>query len=43
MNKPGTPFILGLQAHSLEDGVIAAEELVQGDRLALLTEDGAND
>jgi hypothetical protein len=40
--EPGTRFVYGVQAHSLEDGVIATEELVQGGQLAFLTEDGAN-
>ncbi|MEY2833676.1 MAG: hypothetical protein RLZZ574_2935 [Cyanobacteriota bacterium] len=33
----GTRFIFGTQAHSLEDGVIADAELVQGGQLAFLT------
>lgn len=36
---PGTRFIFGVQAHSLEDGVIASEELVQGGQLAFLTQE----
>jgi secreted PhoX family phosphatase len=34
---PGTRFIFGVQAHSIEDGVIADENLVQGGQLAFLT------
>jgi hypothetical protein len=37
--NPGSRFIYGVQAHSLEDGFIASEELVQGGQLAFLTED----
>ncbi len=33
---PGTRFIFDVQAHSLRDGVIATEELVQGGQLAFL-------
>ena len=33
----GTRFIFGTQAHSLEDGIIADAELVQGGQLAFLT------
>lgn len=33
----GTRFIYGVQAHSLEDGIIADADLVQGGQLAFLT------
>lgn len=33
---PGTHFVLGVQAHSLEDGIIAEADLVQGGQLAFL-------
>ncbi len=35
--EPGTHFIFGVQAHSLEDGIIAEADLVQGGQLAFLT------
>jgi hypothetical protein len=34
---PGTRFIYGVQAHSVEDGIIADADLVQGGQLAFLT------
>jgi secreted PhoX family phosphatase len=34
---PGTRFIYGVQAHSIEDGIIADADLVQGGQLAFLT------
>ncbi|MCC0177087.1 DUF839 domain-containing protein [Waterburya agarophytonicola K14] len=34
---PGTRFIFDVQAHSLEDGIIAEADLVQGGQLAFLT------
>lgn len=34
---PGELFLFGVQAHSLQDGVIASEELVQGGQLSLLS------
>ncbi len=34
---PGTKFIFDVQAHSLRDGVIASEGLVQGGQIAFLT------
>jgi hypothetical protein len=36
---PGNLFIFGVQAHSLEDGVIETEGLVQGGQLAFLSSD----
>ena len=36
---PGTRFVFGVQAHSLEDGIIAEADLVQGGQLAFLTTD----
>ncbi|MEY4519585.1 MAG: hypothetical protein RLZZ499_2185 [Cyanobacteriota bacterium] len=38
---PGTRFIYGVQAHSVEDGVIADADLVQGGQLAFLTTEAA--
>ena len=37
--EPGTSFIFGVQAHSLEDGIIATEDLVEGGQLAFLTKE----
>jgi hypothetical protein len=39
---PGTRFVFGVQAHSIEDGVIASENLVQGGQLDFLTTETAN-
>lgn len=37
---PGTRFVYGVQAHSLEDGIIADADLVEGGQLAFLTTEG---
>ncbi|MFM2314469.1 MAG: hypothetical protein RLZZ04_3745 [Cyanobacteriota bacterium] len=37
---PGTRFVFTVQAHSVEDGIIADENLVQGGQLAFLTTEG---
>jgi secreted PhoX family phosphatase len=37
---PGTRFVHGVQAHSVEDGIIAEADLVQGGQLAFLTSEG---
>lgn len=34
---PGTRFVFGVEAHNLEDGIIAEADLVQGGQLAFLT------
>ncbi|MDJ0535574.1 MAG: esterase-like activity of phytase family protein [Xenococcaceae cyanobacterium MO_207.B15] len=36
---PGTRFIFGVQAHSLRDGIIETEGLVEGGQLAFLTQE----
>jgi hypothetical protein len=38
-DEPGTRFIFDVQAHSLEDGIIASEGLVEGGQLAFLTKE----
>lgn len=39
---PGTRFVFTVQAHSIEDGVIGSENLVQGGQLDFLTTDGGD-
>ena len=41
-SDPGTKFIFDVQAHSLRDGVIETEGLVQGGQLAFLDFDGVD-
>jgi len=41
--EPGNLFIFDVQAHSLEDGIIAEEELVQGGQLAFLTTEASDE
>ena len=38
---PGTRFIFNVQAHSVEDGIIAEADLVEGGQLSFLTTDAA--
>ena len=41
--NPGTRLIFDVQAHSLEDGIIAEADLVQGGQLAFLTTEASDD